>query len=109
MKNAFLPITYLGKWSVGLITAFLVFLILFFLILLLGGEKGGATFFSNLKLAIPMLLAGISGVASFISGVISIIKSKERSLSVILATLLGLFVSFWVVAYGLAFLFDWSY
>ncbi|MFC1938777.1 hypothetical protein ACFLWM_01295 [Chloroflexota bacterium] len=53
------------------------------------GQRGGDTFFSNPSLAIPILLAGISGIAAFITGLISIIRDKERSISVYLAVAFG--------------------
>lgn len=66
MKINFMPKAHLGKWSVGLIIAFFVFLGLFFLFVTLG-ERGGDKFFSNFKLAIPALLTGIFGIAFFLS------------------------------------------
>jgi hypothetical protein len=40
----------------------------------------------------PLLLAAISGAAAFFTGIIAIIKSKERSIPVFLTTLMGLFI-----------------
>ena len=97
MKVNFIPKTYLGKWSVYLIISFFVFLGLFFVFVNLG-ERGGETFFSNLKLTIPMLIAGISGVGSFFTGVISVFKNKEKSVLVFISTLIGLFVLWFVSA-----------
>jgi hypothetical protein len=37
-----------------------------------------------------MLIAGVCGVAAFVTGLIGIIKSKERSILVYLAILIGL-------------------
>jgi len=97
MKINFMPKTYLAKWSVGLIVSFFVFLGLFFLFVDLG-ERGGDTFFNNLKLTIPIVVAGISGISAFFIGLISIIKNRERSVFVFMATLLGFFVLLWVLA-----------
>jgi predicted Abi (CAAX) family protease len=83
-----LPKTSWGKWSAGLIVAFILFLALF-LILVASGQRGGETFFSNLLLTVPMLLAGTCGVAAFVTGLIGIIKSKERSILVYLAIFIG--------------------
>ncbi len=91
IKIRLAPRSHLGKWSAGLIICFFVFLGIFFIFAGLG-EKGGGAFFHNLKLAIPILLAGISGVGSFFAGLIGIIKDKEYSIFVFLATLTGLFV-----------------
>ena len=97
MKINLRPKTYLGKWSAWLIVCFLVFFGLFFLFIGLG-ERGGSTFFSNLKLTIPYLIAGICGVASFFTGIIGIFKDKERSILVFLSTIIGFFVFLWILA-----------
>ena len=91
MKIYFAPKTALGKWSVALIIIFIVLLGVFQL-LVASGQRGGETFFSNLILTIPMLIAGVSGVSAFVTGLIGIIKSRERSVIVYLAALIGLFV-----------------
>ena len=91
MKVHFMPKTALGKWSVALIVAFIVLLISFQL-LVASGQRGGETFFSNLMLAVPMLIAGISGVSAFVTGLIGVIRSRERSIIVYLATVIGLLV-----------------
>lgn len=71
---------------------------LFVLFLLTGnivvasGQAGGDTIFDNLYISIPMLLAGLSGIAAFVVGLISIVKSKERSPLVYIATLIGLLI-----------------
>jgi hypothetical protein len=63
----------------------------------MSGQRGGEKFFGNLALTIPILLAGISGVSAFVTGIISIIKSKERSVLVFLTTTIGFFVLvFWL-------------
>ncbi len=92
-----MPKTALGKWSAALILAFIVFLISFQLIAA-SGQRGGETFFSNLVLAVPMLIAGISGVSAFVTGLIGVIRSRERSIIVYLATVIGLLV----LLFGLA-------
>jgi len=96
MKEIFMPRTVLGRWSVGLIAAFFFFLAVF-VIIAAAGAQGGDTFFSNLALALPVLLAAICGVSSFITGIIAIIVSKERAILVMLASVLG----FNVLLFGL--------
>ena len=91
MRITVLPKTSWGKWSVGLIAVFILFLVLF-VILVASGQRGGETFFSNLLLTVPMLLAVTCGVAAFVTGLIGIIKSKERSILVYLAILIGLYI-----------------
>lgn len=91
-----MPKTHLGKWSTGLIIAFLLLFIVFRL-LVMSGQRGGATFFSNPALAITGLLMGTSGILSFFTGIIGIIKNKERSVLVFLATIIGLFILIFVL------------
>lgn len=88
--------TRLGKWSVGLIILFFLLFALF-QFLVASGQRSGATFFSNLVLAIPILAAGISGMLAFFTGIISIIKSKERSVFVFLAMTMGLLVLIFIL------------
>lgn len=92
----FLPKTKLGKWAVGLIVVFFALFILFQL-LVASGQRGGETFFDNLMLTIPIFLAGICGIAAFFTGIVSIIKSKERSVLFFLTVMVGLFVLVFVV------------
>jgi predicted Abi (CAAX) family protease len=83
-----LPKTSLGRWSVGLIAVFILFLVLF-VILVASGQRGDEAFFSNLLLTVPVLLAGTCGVAAFVTGLVGVIKSKERSILVYLAIFIG--------------------
>jgi cytochrome bd-type quinol oxidase subunit 2 len=87
--------TNLGKWSV---ISILIFILLFalFLILVASGQKGGETFFSNLALSVPMLIAAIAGISSFVIGIISIIKG-ERSFLVFISSAVGLLVLVFVL------------
>jgi hypothetical protein len=96
VKIDVLPKTSLGKWSVGLIAAFILFLVVF-VILVLSGQRGDDTFLSNLWLAVPVLLAGSCGIAAFVTGLIGVIKSKERSILVFLA----IFIGFDIMVFGL--------
>jgi predicted Abi (CAAX) family protease len=91
MKITILPVTTPGKWSAGLLGGLVLFFVLL-LVLVAAGQRGGETFFSNPALAITGLLAAACGIAAFFTGTISIVKSKERSISVFLASIIGLFV-----------------
>ena len=91
MKISLKPRTIMGKWSIGLIIAFFLFFAVF-LILIALGQRGGDTFFSNLTLTIPMLLAGVSGLSAMVTGIIGTVLSSERSVLVFLATAIGLAV-----------------
>jgi cytochrome bd-type quinol oxidase subunit 2 len=88
------PRTTLGNWSVRL----MVVSILFFIVLtvfIASGQRGGDTFFSNLSLALPMLIAAILAVCAFFTGILSIIRNRERAVFVFISTALGFFVLFW--------------
>lgn len=90
------PKTTLGKWSVGLIIIFFVSLARFYLFVV-SGQRGGDTFFSNPTLSTPIIIAGATGVLAFLTGISSIIKQKERSILVFIATAIGLFVLLFVL------------
>ncbi len=91
-----MPKTHLGRWSVGLIITFLV---LFGLvqILVISGQEGGETFSDNLILAVPAFSMAIAGIVAFFVGIISIIKNKEQSILVFIATAIGLLVLMFVL------------
>ena len=97
MNIHLLPKTTFGKWSVALIIVFIVLIALVQLLIALG-QRGGETFFSALILTVPILIAGISGVFAFVTGLIGIIKSRERSILVYLAVAIGLPVLLWGLA-----------
>lgn len=97
MEFIFLPESQLGKWSVGFIIALVCFLGLLFLFIAVG-QRGGKTFFSNLYLAIPTICMGITGVSAFFTGIIGIIKDKDYSVLIIVSTIVGFFVLFWILA-----------
>jgi len=95
MKIKLVPKSKLGKWSVGLIIAFFVLVGIFVMFISLG-ERGGMTYFSNLKLAIPGTAAWVCAIASFFVGLAGVIKQKERSILVFLSMLLGFLVLVWM-------------
>jgi len=61
------------------------------------GQKGGDTFTDNWLLAGPGLVAAASGVGAFVTGLIAMIHEGERSPAVMLASLVGLLVTLFVV------------
>lgn len=99
LAKIFLPKTELGEWPVGLILIFFILLEIFRL-LDDAGERDGETFFSNLKLSLLVILAGIAVAASLSTGLISILKYRERSLPVLLATLISLLVVIFLIAFS---------
>lgn len=84
-----MPKSKLGKWSVGCLGLFVLFLLIGNIVVA-SGQEGGETFVDNLYISIPMTLAGLSGIAAFVTGLVSIIKSRERSPLVYVATVIGL-------------------
>lgn len=93
--------TTLGRWSVKLIIIFIALIILVQIIAAVGRAVGA--FDSNslnvYQILMPVIIipAGICGVAAFMTGIISITKSKERSVFVFFATAIGLFVLLFVL------------
>jgi len=79
-----MPKTRLGKWAGVFMALFLVFIIAVILMGRLLGSPPGSP---------PVRIAGIgimiTAIATFISGAVSLIKFKDRSFVVVLATILG--------------------
>jgi hypothetical protein len=91
-----MPHTRWGNWAAEAVAGFVVFFGLANVAIALG-ERGGATFFSNPLIAVPMLLAAISGVAAFFTGLYGFIRGRERSILAGLATLVGFFVLLFII------------
>jgi len=85
MHISVLPKTTLGKWSVGLAIAFILS---FLLAEVLYGHNPDSNQVPGVILAI--IFVGIGG-AAFITGLISVIKQKERSILVFIA----MAITFW--------------
>jgi hypothetical protein len=91
MKIYLIPKSEVSKWPFRFIIAFAV-LIGFLFIMIANGQHGGVRFFDNLLLALPVLFAGLVGVAAFVTGLFSIIQSREKSVLVLISVLIGIFV-----------------
>jgi hypothetical protein len=85
LRFSILPKTSLGWWSVGLCVASILFFALFVVILGPGPDY-------NMPLAYTLtgVLTGIS-VAAFVTGLISFMKRKERSILIFVAMTIGLY------------------
>lgn len=92
MRITILPKIPLGRWSVGLVIALIV---LFAVV----PEAPGVEF-TALGRALAIGFAGISG-AAFVTGLVGIVKRRERSVLVFLTTAIGLFAL--IIAVGQAF------
>lgn len=93
--------TKLGRWSVWLIIIFIALFILVQIIAAVGRSLGAfdSTSLNVYQILMPIIIipAGICGIAAFITGMMSIIKSKERSKFVFFTTAIGLFVILFVL------------
>ncbi len=79
------PKSPLGKWSVRFAAVFLLIFILASILTGLGGVDLGPVG------PIFGITFGLSGLAALVTGLISIVKNKERSILVFLAVFLGIF------------------
>ena len=66
--------------------------------LVLSGQKGGDTFFSNPWLAGTITAAAVSAVAGAAAGLDSILRHRERSPAVLVTTTFGLLVLAYAIA-----------
>jgi hypothetical protein len=90
-----LPISTLGKWSVGLIVAMpLLFIIgTSFRNSLYKSVPAGSTILADISarpvLALTMLAGMAAGILAFITGILAIIQQKEYALLVYVSSLIG--------------------
>jgi len=85
VRISVLPKTSLGRWSVGFAIAWILFFVLSEVILGPGPNY-------NMVLAYGLTTVDTAiAVAAFVTGLIGIIKNKERSVFVFLATAIGLY------------------
>lgn len=92
-----MPRTKLGKWSWVLAAVFVLMMLLFLAMVHLFGQRGGETFFSNLLLTIPVLIAFGSAAASCIVGIISFVAARERAILVFVSVIVSLIVTIYAV------------
>ncbi len=85
MRITILPKSPLGWWSVGLAAANIVLFVLAQVIL-----GPGPDYNMPLSYALTTVAAGIA-VAAFVTGIVSIMKGKERSILVFVAMAIGLY------------------
>lgn len=81
MKIALLPKTCLGKWSVGLSTAFIVLIWL------------------KIQYGIHVMTFAIAvlGLGGFFIGILAIVKDKDSSILNFLPILVGIIIIIWIV------------
>src|SRR3989344_2910450 len=93
----FVPKTRLGKISVILILLLFLFMIIIMLIVKIQGPLENQTFFNNLWISIPGFLMVMSGIASFVTGLMSIIKRKASAIFVYISTFIGMMVLWFLI------------
>lgn len=91
MKISLLPKSKLGICAALLLLLFFLLLGVSILISDWQGYVASQTIFDNLPIAVPMIFAIASALASFIIGLIAIFKSKERSVLIFITTVIGFF------------------
>ena len=96
MRISILPKSSLGRWSVGLTIAFILsFVLAQVLSGLAGVELLGPGFNPVLAVILNIVFIGMSG-AAFVTGLISMIKERERSVLVFV----GMLISLWTGLLG---------
>jgi len=99
-----MPKTNLGKWSIGLILAMFVLIFIGSSLTdsLYESVPAGGTILKDIisrpALAISMLVGFGAGISALVTGLISIIKQKERALLVYLSTLVGAGLTLFLIA-----------
>jgi len=99
MNISVLPKTSWGRWSVGLAGAFVllyVFLQTFYAYIHRNPVPNPGP--PSPFIPIGVIAEYISGIGAVITGLISIIKSKERSILVFLVVAVGCFALIWIFA-----------
>ena len=99
----FIPVSQLGKWSVGLIAAMpLIFIIgISFAHPLYESVPTGDNILLDITkrpiLALTMLTGMISGIMGFITGLTAIIRKKEKAVLVYISSLIGALFIFFLI------------
>ena len=99
-----MPKTKLGIWSVILIVVMpvLIFIGSSFTDTLYAGVSAGDTILKDIAgrplLALTMLAGFGCGIAAFVTGLVTIIKDKERAALVFISTLIGALVILYLIA-----------
>lgn len=86
-----------GNWSLVLVVV-AAWLFAAFFALVIAGQKGGDTFFSNPWLAGTMTAAAVCAIGAAGAGLFGIIRARDRSVSVFITTSLGLLVLAYTIA-----------
>lgn len=99
-----MPKTTLGKWSVGLILAMFILFVIGSSLpnTLYESVPAGGTILKDIvsrpALALSMLAGFGTGISALVTGLVAIVKRKERKLLVYLSTLVGAALTLFVIA-----------
>lgn len=94
----FWPAKPYGRWSLGSAVAVVLGQIFLWLAVVSGQDRGvEGAFFDNWWLAGPALLMVVGGLSALASGVLSILRERDRSIGVMLSTLIGMLVALFLV------------
>lgn len=99
MKLLFIPVSKAGRYALWLIA---VAIVLIGVLIALGSGIETPTvnegFFNNLPLALLTLAAFISGICSFIAGLVALIKNKDYSILVWICLIIGAFIIYFGIS-----------
>ena len=84
MRFTFLPKSTIGKWAVGLSSAFIIFICL--------------KIQNSISLPLPTFAIAAIGIAGFILAIIAIFKNKDKAILNLLPFLVGLVILVWIAA-----------
>jgi hypothetical protein len=90
-----IPKSHLGKWSLGLIIAMPLLLIIGLSLTnsIYGSVPAGDTILADISarpaLALTMLAGMLAGILAFVTGLLAIARKKERAVLVYLSSLIG--------------------
>jgi len=97
LKIKFSPQSKWGEQSMALLLVFCLFLIIARIVVAIQHPEPDQPLFSNLPLDIPMLSAVITAILGGITGLYAMVKEKDYSITVAVATIMGLAVLFLVI------------
>ncbi|MBM3167125.1 MAG: hypothetical protein FJZ94_06735 [Chloroflexi bacterium] len=99
MQISILPKTYLGKWSVGLVAAFILLSVVHGLVTPPRPSPSApvlppstAVVAMGISRMVALIIGLASAVAGSVTGLISTTRNRERSILVFLAVVVGFFV-----------------
>jgi hypothetical protein len=95
-KLRFVPFTRGGRLALGAFFAHVTFLVMF-MIAAASGQEGGDTFFDNLWLSIPVMLAGVAIVVAALLALYALARRHDWSIVTVIVTLYGL-LAMWFIA-----------